>query len=543
MFSLSKKIHLLILVTFIIQSNIIEAQKVEFIDCRLINSVDKTPIPFATIILKNKSKGLASNMDGGFRIPYELYKSKDTLVISSIGYSSKEIPISSLDKNVMNVINLVEKTELLNEVRIIASKKKKRKNQKKKRKNAREIINLALKKIPENYPFKPFSYIGYYRDYQIKEKKYLNLNEALMEVFDSGFGVYDLKETQTRIYQYKKNFTFPTDTIASRPYNYMNKSKIITNAVIDNRGGNEYTILRIHDAIRNYNVNSYDFVNRLDLNFVKNHKFKLLPDTFINNTPLYSIEIYKNINNISVRGKIYISKVDFKIYKMQYAVYDKEKSVKRKKKLQVNSNVSQTKGKNLGKLLSEIILEYQLYNEIMYPNYISFNNPFEILLPPEFFVTNGKIYNATNALELTFNNIPLPESTMKKKNYSLLYKGIKLKTDIIKDIKVKNNKALLYLDKKKILKSKPMQSENRFLLKHFTIKVYNIKDVYGNVINEQKYASYNQFREFFVQELKTKPKTPSDSLNMLKNKPIFKNQPIVPFSNLSDYWMNTPLKN
>ena len=175
---------------------------------------------------------------------------------------------------------------------------------------------MALNKIPENYPFKPFSYLGYYRDYQRREGNYFNLNEALIQVFDSGFGVYDSLETQTRIYQYKKNPIFPNDPIADKPYDYANRRKIVSNTKLGTpeAGRNEYTLLRIHDALRNYNINSYDFVNRLDFNFVINHKLKRLPNTFIDSIPLYSIGIYKTLENISVAGKIFITKGDYKIY-------------------------------------------------------------------------------------------------------------------------------------------------------------------------------------------------------------------------------------
>lgn len=550
MYSVSKKLRFFLLI-LIIQSNIIEGQETEFIYGKLINSEDKTPIPFAHIILKNKAKGLISNIDGGFKIPYELQKSGDTLVISSIGYSSKEIPLSNLQKNLINLITLVVKTEILDEVQLIASKKEKRRN-------AQEIVELALDKIPENYPFIPFSYVGYYRDYQIKEGKYLNLNEAIIQVFDSGFGVYDSLETQTRIYQYKKNPIFPTDTIAAMPYDYTNRKKIVPNAELGKpeAGRNEYTLLRIHDALRNYNINSYAFVHRLDLNFVNNHELKLLPVTFIDNIPLYSIDIYKSVENFRVAGKIFISIGDFKIYKMQYAVHDRRKSAVSQKKLQTNSNLSKTKEKNLGKLLYEIIVEYQSHKGIMYPNYISFNNSFEALQPPKFLLIDTEInytsrpnptlnsfeltFDHTPILKLTFNNTPLLKSALKKRNYRLWYKDIKLKID---SIKVKKYIVLLYLNKEMVYNPKKMQSSSKFASEDVILKVKNIKDIYGNVIHQQEYASYNQYREFFVQELKINSNKPLDTLYMIKNEPIFKNQPIAPFKNLKDYWMNTPLKN
>ena len=68
----------------------------------------------------------------------------------------------------------------------------------------------------------------------------------------------------------------------------------------------------------------------------------------------------------------------------------------------------------------------------------------------------------------------------------------------------------------------------------------NIKD---DSITLNLYRILNQYREFFVQELDTDTKKPKDNFYMIKDQPIFKNQPIAPKENLQEYWMNTPLKN
>ena len=65
MYSVSKKLRLLFLLLLITQSNIIEGQGTEFIYGKLINSIDKAPIPFANIKIRNKAKGTISNIDGG----------------------------------------------------------------------------------------------------------------------------------------------------------------------------------------------------------------------------------------------------------------------------------------------------------------------------------------------------------------------------------------------------------------------------------------------------------------------------------------------
>ena len=462
------------------------------------------------------------------------------MVISSIGYSTKEISLSSFEDNLINIVTLAEKTEVLNEVVLIATKKKKVRS-------AIKIVNLALDKIPKNYPFTPFSYIGYYRDYQIKDGAYLNLNEALMEVLILVLLLIDFKETQTRIYEFKRNTVFPIDTIASNPYDYENGKKIISsNFNIKNQNGNEFTILRLHDALRNYNVDTYDFVNRLNIDFVQNHQLKLLPDTSINDIPLYSIDISKAFENIIVDGKIYISKGDFKIYKMQYAVYDKRKR-------EEQQNTSEIEEKKSGKLLYEIILEYQSNKGKMYLNYISFNNSFEVLQSPKFFPKTAKInytkrFNPTsnsfeitfNNFEITFNNVPSEKNVFKKSNYKLSYRRKKLKID---SIEINKEKLLLHINNKLVLSAREMWDSNKSIEEDVIVKIENIKDFYGNEINKQRFTSYNQYREFFVQELKINSSKPLGSFFMLKNKPIFENQPIAPFDNLSDYWLNTPLKN
>ncbi|MGB5202698.1 MAG: hypothetical protein WBN63_00815, partial [Eudoraea sp.] len=62
-------------------------------------------------------------------------------------------------------------------------------------------------------------------------------------------------------------------------------------------------------------------------------------------------------------------------------------------------------------------------------------------------------------------------------------------------------------------------------------------------LNDGVYKEYNQFREFFVQQVKTQTNVPKDTLYMKKDRPIYKDQIIVKPLNFSDYWMNTPLQN
>jgi len=558
MYSISKKIRFVFLLILIIQTNIIVGQKTDFIYGKLVNSDDQTPIPFAHISIKNKAKGTISNMDGGFRIPGKYYKSKDTLVITSIGYYSKKIPLISLDQNLRNVMILMRKEEVLDEITIGDSGNKSRKDGQSidnssasltNRVRAKDIVQLALDRIPENYPFKPFSYVGYYRDYQMNKGNYMNLNEAVMHVFDAGFGASDSVQTQTRIYKYNKNLTFPEDTLANMPYDYNNERKYISSTELGTpkAGRNEYTLLRIHDALRNYNINSYDFVNRLDADFIKHHKFKFLSGTSIDSIPLYAISIYKRWERyFTAIGKIFISKGDYKIYKMQYAVYDKSVRLESQKEQQTKSNKSDKKKKKLGKLLYEIIVEYQLYKGIMYPNYISFNNSFQSLKPPVFYPKRAELKDSSglmdpNVIKLTFSLDALQKKALKKKNYRLWFnnKLLNISKLIISEIDI----VEFYLDKNTLLMYTPYKMTENMDQKKPKRQYDKICDESSYELYIGPYRSLNQYREFFVQELDIDTKKPKDTFYMIKDQPIFKNQPIAPKKKQQEYWMNTPLKN
>jgi len=241
-FSFSKKIVFLI---FIFQAAISLGQDLNFIYGKVLDSKTGAPLAFASIVQKDKSVGLITNDDGSFKIPKEYELAKVTLVISFIGYYPKEIKVTELNKYDVNIIKLVERAESLNEIVIKSTSKPL---------SAKQIVGKAIKNIKNNYPFQPFSYVGYYRDYQKNEKNtYLNMNEAILQVYDPGFGHEDYLATKTNIFKYSKNDNFPENVAASQPYDYSGRTKTIDKVSLGylSKNANEFILLRIHDAIRN----------------------------------------------------------------------------------------------------------------------------------------------------------------------------------------------------------------------------------------------------------------------------------------------------
>ena len=496
---------------------------------RLLDAQTQEPIPFATVRIKNYALGVISNMDGSFRVPERFNGYGDVLVISSMGYRTMEIRISELSPGKINIIGL--KSGIISLQEAVVSAKKRRPL------SARQIVRRAIRAIPNNYPTNDYSIVGYYRDYQFDQEKYVNLNEAILEVFDTGFDDVDSVTTRVGLYRYEPNNKFGRDTLADGPYNYQSKQKIIDDAYLYGYGGNEFTILRVHDAIRNYKINSFDFINTLESDLLKNHSFQIVGDTYLDTEQLFTIKFKKVHPSYSAVGTLYISKFDYAIHKMAYAVYhDRER--------QPDSNKN-NKGAN-DPLIFEITTEYKRQAGKMYLNYISLHNTFLLREPPKFIFENFTVVFSNRCFYVYFNNQPKGAEALSYGNYDIRFKGKKLRFE---RIKVTKNSVLLYPDMDPV-KAGAMFMEMAILAFKekldatvLTAKVKNIKDVSGNVVDQPTEKGYNQFREFFAQQIIPNKAVPIGAPLMKMNRPIFKDQPLMTSENMADYWMNTPLQN
>ncbi|WP_255451525.1 carboxypeptidase-like regulatory domain-containing protein [Cellulophaga sp. L1A9] len=527
--------HFFFLLLFLV-SNTILSQQGEYIVGKLMDSETQESIAFASIRIKDRALGIISNIDGSFKIPLKYKEYGDIIEISSMEYQTKEIIIHDFSIYELNDVILQASTLELEEAVVIAEKKNKL--------TARKIVRRALRLIPENYPVESFSTVGYYRDYQLDNLRYINLNEAILEVFDEGFDAIDSATTKVKIFDYLENNDFKRDTLTSRSYDYQFKEgrKVIDKAFLASYGGNEFTILKVHDAIRNYKIDSYSFVHRLKSDLLSEHKFKKESDTYLDDEPLYTIKFNKLLSGYSAYGTMYISKRNFEIYKMEYAVYDRKKTL---------PNGISNRHKTNNQQVFEIITEYRPKNDRMYLNYISFHNTFKIWEPPKFVLDSTDVDIVQRCFAMSFNRPPDLQGAINGDNYILKYKGEKIGfKEIVYDDTDKSRKTILLYPKMKSNKAKEMfrsiaiaASKGTIDSLFFSSKVYNMYDVDGNLINEWTSKDYDQFREFFVQEVKPNVNSRMDSLFMDKQRPIFKDQPIIKPNNFDDYWMNTPLKN
>ncbi|HEU5289225.1 MAG TPA: carboxypeptidase-like regulatory domain-containing protein [Cyclobacteriaceae bacterium] len=143
---------------------------------KVIDHETKNAMPYASVYIKGKAIGTITNSNGefDFHIPNE-YRN-EILVISMLGYSNFESPVWSMISSPTTItIELNASPIVLQEVLIEDSL------------SGGDILRLALKHIPNNYPSKPFVMDGFYRDVKKVGGTYFSLLEAAVQIYDDGY--------------------------------------------------------------------------------------------------------------------------------------------------------------------------------------------------------------------------------------------------------------------------------------------------------------------------------------------------------------------
>ncbi|MDN3493469.1 hypothetical protein [Winogradskyella bathintestinalis] len=401
------------------------------------------------------------------------------------------------------------KTESLNEVVINAKEKKKL--------SAWQIVKKAITLIEDNHPIKPFSYIGYYRDYQFVDEEYVNLNEGIVEVFDQGFRTHKISDplNNTALYSYKLNPNYIQDTLLSNAV--YNTSKQIRAGKMGSSINNELTLLDIHNPIRNFNTGSFSFVYILEKDFVKNHKFYNQGIVFLDDEELYKIQFSskQNLagNNYTANGTIYVAKDDFSIHRFNYKLFSN-----RPRKLVFNINI-----------------EYKRQaNNKMYLNYITFNNNFFITENDALKIESSFYDKNRGSFIIKFNRAIAKESLEKSNNVKLAFNDKNLS---IHRLNLTSPKTVEVKFKNQI--SDFLNNQNAVDRAFFDLKLKNFEDILGFTMGKSKIEGY-QFRELFVQRVFVDRKSPGN-LNYLNKGKSLRHAPLNAVD-INDYWLNSPLK-
>jgi hypothetical protein len=157
---------------------------------KVIDNTTKKPVVFANVYLIGSSLGTVTNAEGEFVIKVPVTELDRKVGFSYLGYNNKVIPLAEM-KDKDNVVKLESSAVSLDAVVIRTD-------------DPVDLLNMAFKKISENYKSDPEMLIGFYRETVKQNKSYVAVAEAVLDVYKSSYNsMVDIDRVQ--IYKGRKS--------------------------------------------------------------------------------------------------------------------------------------------------------------------------------------------------------------------------------------------------------------------------------------------------------------------------------------------------
>ncbi|HFB61715.1 MAG TPA: carboxypeptidase-like regulatory domain-containing protein, partial [Bacteroidetes bacterium] len=152
----------------------------------VLNAETHQPVVFASVFIQGTNMGTVSNSNGRFLIKIPLQYSKKKLGFSSIGFKTRYISVSSLNK-VSNKIYLTPAIIPIQEVVI-------------RHLDPVRLLTSAVDRIPQNYSDQPVMMTGFYRESIKKNRKYLSVAEAVLNIYKGAYNKGVLNNDRVTIF-------------------------------------------------------------------------------------------------------------------------------------------------------------------------------------------------------------------------------------------------------------------------------------------------------------------------------------------------------
>ena len=276
------------------------------------------PIPFANIAFKNSSEGIVSSEDGVFYL--ESPKTYKTIVITSVGYSDKEIDLEKVINYDFKI--QLNEIETLNEVVIYRGKTSKKDNP------ALDILRKIWERRRKN---------GLHLFDQYQMEKYEKI-EFDMNTIDSAYMKNKLFKGMEFIFK-----QVDTSKITGKTYlpvfinealsdvygdNKLKKVKVKTKAnKTSGFSGNQQILAFVNDLYADFDI--YDnhltffdkgFTSPLSTTGVDVYNYILRDTAFIDNKKCFNIVFYpRRKNELTFKGDFWVSDTTFAIKKINMA--------------------------------------------------------------------------------------------------------------------------------------------------------------------------------------------------------------------------------
>lgn len=147
------------------------------------NKTSKKAIEHVNVSAIGTNIGTITNEDGEFTLKINNSLNVKEIRLSSIGYYNTLISITKSSKTGETYF-MTPESFLLSEVQVFSWR------------NPRDLVKTAIDKIGDNYAMQPNMLTGFYRETIQKRRKYINISEAVIEVYKGG---YDLSVDKDQV--------------------------------------------------------------------------------------------------------------------------------------------------------------------------------------------------------------------------------------------------------------------------------------------------------------------------------------------------------
>lgn len=255
---------------------------------RIISSQGGEKVPFANILVKGTTIGVASNAEGEFTITIPQEFQYNMIRVSAVGFADKELPIADLSPLKVNVIVIQYQGYKINEVDVEALSKV-----------MYGAIKKCIEKIPKNYVTEPYSCNMIYSH---------NAQKATgIYTDETGYERTTFKESYKNItYQFDKGETKNT------PY-FSGKTNMEDLLSFD-------LVRTVGNIIDKQNV--YDFKLQIDIKNTNKKQWAIhftLPEPLLYNTG--------DAHAISYEGELFIQKENFIITRINVRGTSEKRSI------------------------------------------------------------------------------------------------------------------------------------------------------------------------------------------------------------------------
>lgn len=259
------------------------------ITSQAVDAQTKEGLPFASVGIKGKPIGTVTNLQGSFDFHIPTEYRNEIFVISMLGYENWEAPVWTLLNNQAPIIDMNKSTTVLQEVVISDTL------------TGGDILLIAISRIDQNYPVKPYLMNGFYRDLKSVGGNYFSLLEAAIKIFDEDYAAprnkFKLRE-RVSLVEVRRSLGY-----TSKFTDYFDEGNLLEDLLLHN------------------NVKYRQFPEEnVFFNYLKRGK-----DTYYNGQPVFQV-----YNDRDYDLSVYVDKNNYGIVRLEYENDNQEIMGKRK---------------------------------------------------------------------------------------------------------------------------------------------------------------------------------------------------------------------